>query len=404
MLLGTMALTTMVYAQQTPTGTPGNSNDWRRGGNLAAPLGLGGTNNIFGTLWNSPIYTVTNGVNRTVLMGTNPAGSISGAFGIGSNLFSPLYKFHVQDFGITASDALGRMIRTDGILALENRWSIFTGTNAATALERFRISTNAGSNNAYLGTIQNGSFNIRTFDINRMKLNGDNSYTINSYTGQRNGYLLIGIDNNSMIGGQNIYTDKGAYSMLHLNGNGTSYQEYGYRPWMDAGVTFTANKDLSYIGLRKLSTVVATEDITETVLLWSDNPSSSDGPDKLVFRFSGFGGSNGSTVSSDRLSNTDLDALHVAQFTGTGLMGLGNTFGTNASGMDNANYNNPQSLLHMSYDWRNDISNKSYGFGQITYRRDGFSTAGTGETSNDGLRWGINVPFYLRNSIFEYFV
>ncbi len=63
-LLGTMALTTMVYAQQTPTGTPGNSSDWRRGGNLAAPPGLGGTNNIFGTMWNSPIYTVTNGVTR----------------------------------------------------------------------------------------------------------------------------------------------------------------------------------------------------------------------------------------------------------------------------------------------------------------------------------------------------
>jgi len=34
---------------------------WYRGGN--SPGGTAGNANIFGTLWNSPIYTVTNGVN-----------------------------------------------------------------------------------------------------------------------------------------------------------------------------------------------------------------------------------------------------------------------------------------------------------------------------------------------------
>jgi hypothetical protein len=99
-LISTLALTSMVYAQQTPTGTPGNSSDWRRGGNLAAPPGLGGTNNIFGTMWNSPIYTVTNGVNRTRLNGnltttingvTKP---FNGYFGIGtSDPFGPATNF-----------------------------------------------------------------------------------------------------------------------------------------------------------------------------------------------------------------------------------------------------------------------------------------------------------------------
>lgn len=66
-----------LIAQQNPTGTanstitPWNPNTssyaWFRGGNL--PGGTAGTNNIFGTMWNSPIYTVTNGINRMKLNG-----------------------------------------------------------------------------------------------------------------------------------------------------------------------------------------------------------------------------------------------------------------------------------------------------------------------------------------------
>lgn len=42
---------------------------WYRGGNnpVSNPAG---TSNLFGTLWNSPIYTVTNGVNRMKLNGS----------------------------------------------------------------------------------------------------------------------------------------------------------------------------------------------------------------------------------------------------------------------------------------------------------------------------------------------
>ncbi|OIO41420.1 hypothetical protein AUJ10_01010 [Candidatus Pacearchaeota archaeon CG1_02_31_27] len=61
---------------QAPTGTPppniNNVNQtsqsaWFRGGNF--PVGFAGTNNIFGTMWNSPIYTYTNGIGRTKLNG-----------------------------------------------------------------------------------------------------------------------------------------------------------------------------------------------------------------------------------------------------------------------------------------------------------------------------------------------
>jgi hypothetical protein len=62
-----------IAAQQLPTNNnpsaPANGqNDpkfWSRGGNTVG----GGSNNLFGTLWNSPIYTTTNGVLREKLNG-----------------------------------------------------------------------------------------------------------------------------------------------------------------------------------------------------------------------------------------------------------------------------------------------------------------------------------------------
>ena len=87
---------------------------------------------------------------------------------------------------------------------------------------------------------------FRTNAINRMKLNGNVNYTINGYAGTRNGNMLLGFSNNSMADGQNIYTQKGAFSLLHINGSGSSYQEYGYHPWTKTGVTFTGTScDLS---------------------------------------------------------------------------------------------------------------------------------------------------------------
>lgn len=80
-----LCISNFAFTQQTPTGTPQpsvNYNDWFRGGNSGNNL----SPNIFGTNWNSPIYTVTNGVNRTTLMGFQPPGSITGAFGLGTNL------------------------------------------------------------------------------------------------------------------------------------------------------------------------------------------------------------------------------------------------------------------------------------------------------------------------------
>ena len=70
MIIGSLLIGSFIYAQQNPTGAGANSKDWHRGGNLNAPPGQGGVDNIFGTMWNSPIYTYTNGVGRVFINGT----------------------------------------------------------------------------------------------------------------------------------------------------------------------------------------------------------------------------------------------------------------------------------------------------------------------------------------------
>jgi hypothetical protein len=74
-LLSLLLITNLVYSQQNPT----NNNPagvvsgfqsqqyWSRGGNNQSL----GPNNIFGTLWDSPIYTQTNGRNHMKLNGNS---------------------------------------------------------------------------------------------------------------------------------------------------------------------------------------------------------------------------------------------------------------------------------------------------------------------------------------------
>ena len=65
-----------LYGQQNPAGSaPSNASPatilaqsaWYRGGNNLG--GIAGANNLFGTQWNSPIYTITNGTFREKLNG-----------------------------------------------------------------------------------------------------------------------------------------------------------------------------------------------------------------------------------------------------------------------------------------------------------------------------------------------
>lgn len=113
-----IAVTLSTYAQQNQTGPPISPNTppfilpirntvenaWYRGGNFQG--GDGGNKNIFGTMWNSPIYTVTDGITRTRLNGTltTPINGVNqnvdGYFGIGRNNFfnnnSPWSMLHLE--------------------------------------------------------------------------------------------------------------------------------------------------------------------------------------------------------------------------------------------------------------------------------------------------------------------
>jgi hypothetical protein len=268
---------------------------------------------------------------------------------------------------------------------------------ANTTLAQANAAWYRGGNN--LGTIPNNIFGTRwnsgiytiTDNQFRMKLNGTTSYTYNGYAGVRNGYLLLG----QAIGGNytGVGPNTGAASLLHLNGtfNSTSQPFLGYRPWMQTGVTFSDNDDLSYFGMRRVNN---TTDLTETTICWSNDGGGNFGPDDMVFRFlsgggvlpNGFPNPNGNTINNNLVLDDDLDGRHVARFTNDGLMGLGNTFGVNGLNNIGGPYVRPQSLLHMSY------SNSQSIWSQYT-NRDGTNATGgingTGERDIDGLRIGI---------------
>ncbi|MCC7332956.1 MAG: hypothetical protein IT232_10145 [Flavobacteriales bacterium] len=79
----TLLLGSFIYAQQAPTGGAGGGAFWRKGGNTIG----GGNPNIFGTFWNSPIYTYSNGVNRMIVNGDRTAtiGAVLGGFNVPTN-------------------------------------------------------------------------------------------------------------------------------------------------------------------------------------------------------------------------------------------------------------------------------------------------------------------------------
>jgi len=148
------------------------------------------------------------------------------------------------------------------------------------------MNTGPAGNANIFGTRWNSPIYTITTGINRSKLNGNVNYPINGVlppvaTG-RNGFMLIGRDAPMQSGVGNIYAALGAYSLLHLNGEGTAIQDLGYRAWMRTGLTLTGNRDLSYFGLRQIG---AGEDRTETVIAWSDN--SAGIADEMAFRFMG---------------------------------------------------------------------------------------------------------------------
>ncbi|MBI3240024.1 MAG: hypothetical protein HYZ43_14470 [Flavobacteriia bacterium] len=274
------------------------------------------------------------------------------------------------------------------------------GTNDRAFWSRAGNSQINGSNNIF-GTLWNSPIYTQTAGVNRTKLNGTFSYMVNGSMQPRDGYMFIGPN---AVGSSNlnsfIYQDRGAFSLLHLNGTGV-IQEFGFRSWMKTGITLTDNTDMAYMGLRKVGSLANTE-ITEMVINWTDNDAGAPyGPDDFAFRFTTAGAGNPVINQNDVRTSTDLDGLHIARFTPTGLIGFGNTFGVNAPDTPTNLYVRPQSLLHLSYDWKTGTGNEPYGFMQITYRRpltQALDIIGQGEKVTDGLRFGIDNDIFNPNT------
>ena len=121
-----------------------------------------------------------------------------------------------------------------------------------------------------LTTTLNFNIDFRTVDLLRMRLNGNQTSAINGYLlNAQNGFVGI----SGRPGFFDPLINPGPFSRLHLVDNTgaaspTVYaQQFGYRPWMRNGVTFTGNSDQSYIGQQYMGA-----DATDMVIQWSDNP------------------------------------------------------------------------------------------------------------------------------------
>lgn len=273
----------ILLAQQTPTGPTINPNApvpqlaghaWYRGGNNLG--GIGGNKNIFGTMWNSPIYTYTNG-------------------------------------------------------------------------------------------------------INRMKLNGTLNYNINGFNAARDGYLWLG-PNAPIAGGGTYYNNKGAFSMLHLNGTTTlAAIELGYRPWMKTGITFTENSDMMYVGRKSSGNSPSTSDQTDAIISWSDDVSGPPyyGPDNLRFLFT-FGNAAGTTAPNGDLTGSGMDGREIMRMTAIGNIGVGPRFNNNFQ---------PQSTLHQHQE---NFLSSWFQITNQTMTNPGNQNAPTPINPNNGFRIGIN--------------
>lgn len=244
--------------------------------------------------------------------------------GIGDFLLSannlPLARLHVASFRMgSSSDNLtdpfseGILFRTDGDQSLANSWHLYTGSSATSQIERFRLYTDPGNTPDIGLRTYSGGFRFETNENIRMRVNGNSSAIINGFSINNSGFIAI--SNNQMF-----WNDSGSpktpFSLLHLAGGSVNYQQTGYRGWMTDGITFTTNNDLEFIGPRSVGT-----DVTEFVIGWTDNSSSSFGPDDLVFRF--LSGNGQSPTGANSLLGTQIIRCIGAN---DGRVGIGTQF------------------------------------------------------------------------------
>lgn len=329
---------------------------------------------------NLQIRSFTNNIQRFVIDGGAAGAPTGGRVAFSNNLpagFAPQARIHAFQFGAPLN---ANMFRTDGEDGIDNTWTMFTGASQALATEKLRLWTFGGvaavRNDVGLRTTLNGSLFFGTNSILRSKLNGTVSYALNGLGSiARDGYLLVGQDD-LLTGGTLYGAGRGAFTLLHLNGNnpGGFVQEFGYRDWMQTGVTLTDNDDRAYIGMRQVA-----GEANDLVVNWSDNASGAFGPDNMVFNFTTGTAPLGTGGAAD-LAGTDVDGREIMRLTvQNGAVGIGPRF---------SNAFQPQSTLHVHQE------NSASSFIQISNQFNGTAAAPpynapTAIATNDGVRLGI---------------
>lgn len=199
-------------AQQIPTGiapTPNNvSNDavsaWYRGGNFPTGTSPLPTNNIFGTNWNSPIYTITSGQHRMRINGTltttinGVSKNVDGFVGISPSGFfasnSPAAMLHLfgpdnSSFGVGGG---WRKWMSTGMLANENSDAIYVGmkpeagTNRSDAVIGWNDDFGAGKDKLRFIFTANATGNLPVNPLSGESLNGYEFMRMSSSPNQTN--------------------------------------------------------------------------------------------------------------------------------------------------------------------------------------------------------------------------
>lgn len=186
-----------IMAQQAPTnnnpsGNASGTNDkkfWSRAGNTMTQ----GTNNIFGTMWNSPIYTYSAGLFRTILNGDrtvpNPrtVGLPINTDGfMGLNTLSPYARLHISAPGSFGVFGGYRDWMREGLLLQKESDHLWLGIRSVTPLQNDAIlnwgddpsSIGAGPDNMLFvytefGTAATGAKSDNGLEIMRLTPEGD---------------------------------------------------------------------------------------------------------------------------------------------------------------------------------------------------------------------------------------
>lgn len=198
-------------------------------------------------------------------------GNAPRSFTIGSAFFTGASAFNIRGDQMGGTSVTPEVFRTIAPTTGNTFWRMFQGGTTA-GFERGQLFAVPGQNHFNINA-PNGHFQLHTQSVQRMRLNGNLTGSIGSFTTiNRDGFLLLSGQPNAFVDANS----RAPFTRLHLiDSVGAAVpvnyaQEIGYRPWMRNGITFTGNSDQSYIGQK-----YGTGDNTDFVIQWSDNPNGS---------------------------------------------------------------------------------------------------------------------------------